>query len=79
MWSLPIRDQVNDRPLTPKNAALILIDYQPPQVSQRRSRWRRLCQGKTVADSRSAVPERYCSEDKIIDSDSLLRARIENH
>ena len=33
MWSLPIRDQVNDRPLTPKNAALILIDYQPVQVN----------------------------------------------
>jgi nicotinamidase-related amidase len=33
MGSLPIWDQVNDRLLTPKNAALILIDYQPVQVN----------------------------------------------
>ena len=32
MASLPIRDQVNDELLTPKNAALIIIDYQPVQV-----------------------------------------------
>ena len=32
MTSLPIRDQVNDELLTPKNAALIIIDYQPVQV-----------------------------------------------
>ncbi len=33
MTSLPIRDQVNDHLITPKNSALILIDYQPPQVA----------------------------------------------
>lgn len=33
MKSLPIRDQVKDHLLTPKNSMLILIDYQPPQVS----------------------------------------------
>lgn len=33
MTSLPVRDQVNDTLLTPKNAALIIIDYQPIQVS----------------------------------------------
>ncbi len=33
MTSQPIRDQVEDHLLTPKNATLIIIDYQPPQVS----------------------------------------------
>jgi len=33
MTSQPIRDQVDDHLITPKNAALIIIDYQPPQVS----------------------------------------------
>lgn len=33
MTSQPIRDQVDDRLITPKNAALLIIDYQPPQVS----------------------------------------------
>lgn len=33
MKSFPIRDQVKDHLLTPKNSALILIDYQPPQVT----------------------------------------------
>lgn len=33
MASEPIRDSVKDELLTPKNAALIIIDYQPPQVN----------------------------------------------
>ncbi len=33
MTSLHIRDQVNDQLLTPKNAALIIIDYQPVQMA----------------------------------------------
>jgi nicotinamidase-related amidase len=33
MTSQPIRDQVADHLITPKNSALILIDYQPPQVA----------------------------------------------
>jgi len=33
MTSLPIRDQINDQLLTPKNAVLIIIDYQPVQVA----------------------------------------------
>ncbi len=33
MASQPIRDQVEDHLITPKNAALLIIDYQPPQVS----------------------------------------------
>jgi nicotinamidase-related amidase len=33
MTSFPIRDQTNDHLLTPKNSALIIIDYQPTQVN----------------------------------------------
>lgn len=33
MSSLPIRDQKKDHLLTPENAALIIIDYQPVQVN----------------------------------------------
>ena len=33
MASEPIRDPVKDHLLTPKNAALIIIDYQPVQVN----------------------------------------------
>jgi nicotinamidase-related amidase len=33
MASEPIRDQVKDHLLTPKNSALIIIDYQPVQVN----------------------------------------------
>ena len=34
MTSFPIRDRVNDHLLTPKNAAMIFIDYQPSQVAK---------------------------------------------
>jgi nicotinamidase-related amidase len=34
---MPIRDQVQDHLLTPKNATLLIIDYQPVQVSSIRS------------------------------------------
>jgi nicotinamidase-related amidase len=37
MSSEPIRDQIADHLLTPKNSALILIDYQPTQVNSIRS------------------------------------------
>ena len=33
MTSSPIRDQVNDHLLTPKNATLVIIDYQPTQFA----------------------------------------------
>ena len=33
MTSLPVRDPVADHLLTPKNCALAVIDYQPPQFS----------------------------------------------
>ncbi|MNJ96764.1 Isochorismatase family protein [compost metagenome] len=32
MKSTPIRDQIKDHLLTPKNSALVIIDYQPPQI-----------------------------------------------
>lgn len=37
MTSQPRRDPVSDPLLTPENAALVLIDYQPPQVNTIRS------------------------------------------
>lgn len=33
MSSLPVRDPQNDRLLTPENAALVVIDYQPTQIN----------------------------------------------
>lgn len=33
MSSLPVRDPVTDRLLTPENAALVVIDYQPTQIN----------------------------------------------
>src|SRR5436189_134579 len=33
MTSLPVRDQVSDHLLTPRNSTLIIIDYQPIQVN----------------------------------------------
>jgi nicotinamidase-related amidase len=37
MASAPIRDQVGDHLITPQNAALVLIDYQPSQFATARS------------------------------------------
>jgi nicotinamidase-related amidase len=37
MASTPIRDQVGDHLITPKNAALVVIDYQPSQFGTVRS------------------------------------------
>ena len=37
MTSAPVRDQVADHLITPQNAALLLIDYQPAQVASVRS------------------------------------------
>ncbi len=33
MTSFPLRDQINDHLLTPKNAMMIFIDYQPTQIA----------------------------------------------
>jgi nicotinamidase-related amidase len=37
MASLPVRDPVGDHLLTPQNSTLVVIDYQPPQLSAVRS------------------------------------------
>ena len=37
MASLPVRDPVGDHLLTPQNAALLVIDYQPSQFAAVRS------------------------------------------
>jgi nicotinamidase-related amidase len=37
MTSAPVRDQLSDHLLTPQNAALVIIDYQPAQISAVRS------------------------------------------
>jgi hypothetical protein len=32
MASAPVRDQLGDHLITPRNATLVLIDYQPPPI-----------------------------------------------
>ena len=54
MTSQPIRDQVEDHLITPKNAALIIIDYQPPQVSSIVSMDHRTLVANIVATARLA-------------------------
>jgi len=54
MTSQPIRDQVEDHLITPKNAALLLIDYQPPQVSSIVSMDHRTLVSNIVATARLA-------------------------
>ena len=54
MTSQPIRDQVEDHLITPKNAALLIIDFQPPQVSSIVSMDHRSLVGNIVAVARLA-------------------------
>jgi len=54
MTSLAIRDQVGDQLLTPKNCALIVIDYQPIQVGSVASMDRRDMVANIVAVARTA-------------------------
>src|SRR2546421_10035231 len=54
MTSQPIRDQVEDHLLTPKNSALLIIDYQPPQVSSIVSMDHRTLVANIVATARLA-------------------------
>jgi nicotinamidase-related amidase len=54
MTSLSIRDQANDHLLTPKNCALIVIDYQPVQVGSIASMDRRDLVLNIVAVARTA-------------------------
>jgi nicotinamidase-related amidase len=52
MTSQPIRDPVQDHLLTPQNAALVIIDYQPVQVSSIASRSKRELVANIVALAR---------------------------
>jgi nicotinamidase-related amidase len=54
MTSLPVRDQVQDHLLTPKNSALIIIDYQPVQVGSIASMDRHSLVENIVAVARTA-------------------------
>ena len=54
MTSQPIRDQVEDHLLTPKNSALLIIDYQPLQVSSIASMDRRTLVTNIVAVAKAA-------------------------
>lgn len=54
MTSLPVRNQVEDRLLTPKNSVLIVIDYQPVQVTSVASMDREALVRNIVAVARTA-------------------------
>ena len=54
MASAPIRDQLADHLITPKNAALILIDYQPSQFAVIRSMDRNLLLKNIVSTVKTA-------------------------
>ncbi|AGI23160.1 hydrolase [Pseudomonas sp. MT3] len=55
MASEPIRDQVKDQLLTPKNSAFIIIDYQPVQVNSIASMDRQLLLNNIVGCAKAAV------------------------
>lgn len=55
MASEPIRDPKKDHLLTPQNAALIVIDYQPPQVNTVASMDRQLLVNNIVGVAKAAV------------------------
>jgi len=54
MTSQPIRDQVEDHLITPKNAALLIIDYQPLQVGDIVSMDHRTLVANVVAVAKAA-------------------------
>src|SRR2546421_8179422 len=54
MTSQPIRDQVEDHLINPKISALLIIDYQPPQVSSIVSMDHRTLVANIVATARLA-------------------------
>jgi nicotinamidase-related amidase len=53
MTSAPVRDQQSDHLLTPQNAALVLIDYQPSQLAAVRSMDRDLLLKNAVSTVRA--------------------------
>jgi nicotinamidase-related amidase len=54
MSSFPIRDQLSDHLLTPKNAALVVIDYQPTQINSINSMDRKQLIANIVATAQIA-------------------------
>jgi nicotinamidase-related amidase len=54
MTSAPVRDQVGDHLITPQNAALVLIDYQPSQFATVRSMDADLLRKNIVSTVRTA-------------------------
>ena len=54
MTSQPIRDPVTDHLLTPQNAALIIIDFQPVQIASVAAMDRRVLVHNIVAVARTA-------------------------
>ena len=54
MTSEPMRDQVGDHLITPKNSVLLIIDYQPVQVSSIASMDRRTLVANIVAVAKTA-------------------------
>jgi nicotinamidase-related amidase len=54
MASAPIRDQVGDHLITPQNAALVVIDYQPSQFATSRSMDRDLLLKNIVSTVKTA-------------------------
>jgi nicotinamidase-related amidase len=55
MTSEPIRDPATDHLLTPKNAAFVIIDYQPVQVNSIASMDRQLLINNIVGSAKAAV------------------------
>jgi len=53
MTSAPVRDQLSDHLLTPHNAALVLIDYQPSQLAAVHSMDRELLLKNAVSTVRT--------------------------
>jgi nicotinamidase-related amidase len=56
MTSAPIRDPLADHLITPQNAALLLIDYQPAQVASVRSMDHDLLVKNAVSTVRTSRP-----------------------
>jgi nicotinamidase-related amidase len=54
MASAPVRDQLGDRLITPQNAALVVIDYQPSQFATVRSMDADLLRKNVVSTVRAA-------------------------
>ncbi len=80
MTSQPIRDRVEDHLITPKNAALLLIDYQPPQADSIVSMDHRTLVANIVATAHLAkvfaLPNTHTEEQDVIASDEIVAVRL---